>query len=317
MPASFIPIIKPNTIMENNTLNQEHLQQLHNLYYSLAHRVLPDIILSENVDEILQGNPAGDGLLSEVSISNDASAQNNTTHDDYLTEKGDEEAELNNHLREQEENKLEKEDFDFDEEVPDFLLFDEEEQDDENLLPKEDFFNKAPEDDNDLPDSLWDDEDLTEDMTDEDEELNKLLAELEASLELNKGRLESNDPDENFLYDTWREAWYNTTFDYIPNSTGYTLKRLNKGGYEIILFTFPEPLQIADAWMAAAIRQKGESYRYYTLEATIGEAEDEAVLAEWRTGGLHRNSGQRTTDVRNPDAFLEMVFEYLSYDQNF
>lgn len=103
----------------------------------------------------------------------------------------------------------------------------------------------------------------------------------------------------------------NTSLDFIPARTGYTLKRLIQQGYEIILFTFPEPFQIADAWMAAAIRRKGEPYRYYTLEATVGEEEEVAVLAEWGAGGLHRNSGNRTTDVRNQEAFLEMVIADL------
>lgn len=299
--------------MKNKEMEEAYQEELHRLYYNLQHRILPGIILSEQADELLKPNPIGEGLLSEAG----------TTEPAHLVEKAITEDDLEKHVAEQEEKRSELEAFDFYDEVPDFLrdtdpddfkVADEDSFEDDDPfaadegITDEDFF----EDDDEYKDDLFEDE--TDSEEDENPDMTQFMAELEKMLELSKVKSNGENTDEIFLDDTWREAWFETAFEQIPDRAGYTLKRINREGYEIVLFTFPEPIQVVDAYMAAAIRKPGEQYRYYTLEATVSEDEDRAVLAEWRSGGLHRNSGRRTTDVRNTGAFLESIFNDLNYN---
>lgn len=294
-------------------MEEAYQEELHRLYYNLQHRILPGIILSEQADELLNPNPAGEGLLSEAG----------TTETTHLVEKAIIEDDLEKHIAEQEEKRSELEAFDFYDEVPDFLR---DTDPDDYKVTDEDFFEDNDpfatdegitdkdffEDDDKYKDDLFEDE--TDSEEDEDPDMAQLRAELEKMLELTNIKRDGTNPDEYFLDDTWCEAWFETAFEQIPDRAGYTLKRINRDGYEIVLFTFPEPIQIVDAYMAAAIRKPGKQYRYYTLEATVSKDEDRAVLAEWRSGGSHRNSGSRTTDVRNTEAFLEMIFEDFNND---
>ncbi len=298
--------------MENEEMEEAHLEELHRLYYNLQHRILPGIILSEQADELLKPNPAGEGLLSEAG----------TTEPAHLIEKSIIKDDLEKHIAEQEEKRSELDAFDFYDEVPDFLRDtdpDDFKVTDENFfedddpfaadedITDEDFF----EDDDEYKDDLFENE--TDSEEDENPDMTQFMAELEKMLELSSVKGSNTNTDENFLDDTWREAWFETVFEQIPDRAGYTLKRINREGYEIVLFTFPEPIQVVDAYMAAAIRKPGELYRYYTLEATVSEDEDTAVLAEWKANGVHRNSGSRTTDVKNTEALLDMIFEDLNY----
>lgn len=287
--------------MENNKPEQAYLEQLHRLYYNLTHRILPDIILSDHVDRLLQPNPAGEGLLREVGTTKPADSTDSVTT----------ETELEKHIAEQEEKRVEREDFNFEDELAEFFLDLEREEKDvpDEFAYEDSAFNLDEDDDatNMYEDDLIHGEDEEEELS---EEMQKFMAELDDMLELHNVRSHSSNPDEAFLEDTWREAWFNTTLEQIPERAGYTMMRLNKQGHEIVLFTFPEPFQIPDTWMAAAVRKPGGPYSYYTLECTIGE-EETAVLAEWRKGGLHRNSGRRTTDVKNIENFLQMVLNDL------
>ncbi|MBX0332982.1 hypothetical protein K3G39_07005 [Pontibacter sp. HSC-14F20] len=310
--------------MKQNANDAQRLEALHRLYYTLAHQVLPEIILSENVDEHLKPNPAGEGLLSEAGT---AAIPDTAQQDDPETAHAIAQAsiddELQQHIAEQEEKRLKMGLYDFEDVLPPFgknidpanaegYPLDDEVADDffgeDNDYNTDSAYNDFDAADEDFLETEKDDEDLS------DGQVNDLISDLESILEFHTLGQTPDNPDEAFLADTWREAWFHTELEDYPANTGYTLRRINQQGYEIIQFTFPKPVGMTDAWQAIAIRQAGAPYRYFTLESTISDDEPKAVLAEWEANRRHTNYGVITHDVTDSQIFLKLVLDELAFN---
>lgn len=265
--------------------SEEEAAQLHQLYYTLAHRILPDLILVTN------DVPADDAYPD--SMLQDASGREST----YT---GSSEA---LHLLNTFYGSQDTADDAFEVSFPDDFF--EEEEDLVTDAPEE-FFGE--EDDAGFLQGIRQKED------EEAPELAELMAALEAELGLHDAATDNTTPEEDFLDDTWRMAWYQTDLEEMPARDGYTIENRVVNGTAITLFSFPAPFQIPDAWMAAAVHRFGRPSRYFTLEKTLGgdESTERAVLAEWRSVGTHINCGRYLTEVTNKEVFLKVVLEYMA-----
>ncbi|EJF08510.1 hypothetical protein [Pontibacter sp. BAB1700] len=330
--------------MNIQSLSEEEAAQLHQLYYALAHRVLPELFLATNEEPAAPDSLHEDDFIFEGAKGKwvlEDSLQAEMPEDAILKE-AETDVLLQKHIEEQEQKRLENEAFDFehdkfpfgkplspeervswdfDAELPDDFF--EDENDLEGDLP-DDFFDDEDKDSaSDLPDDFFEEEgdinaeEFMQSILDEEEgeeesdlEMETFLAELEAEMGFTPN---SSTPEEDFLNDTWRMAWYQTDMEELPSREGYTMEQHVLDRANITLFTFPAPFQIPDAWMAAAVHLPGEPSRYFTLEKTVGddEHEERAVLAEWRSNGAHLNTGKYINDVTNKALFLKTVLKHL------
>ncbi|ALI98093.1 hypothetical protein [Rufibacter tibetensis] len=167
---------------------------------------------------------------------------------------------------------------------------------------------------------------FTEEEDETDPELALLIAELEEemnNIDLYESAEHSIGPlaldslsDEELLEISWDRALLASDVKQAPPSDHFQLERVMRKGLEILLFRFPDPIRMPGAWRAAAVRQQGQPYRYFTLEKTAGLDETEtesAILGEWTTGTIHHNYGRFKGDIWNKEDFLDAALaQYLA-----
>lgn len=272
--------------MNNQELLSEAGNPLHSLLYALAHQVLPGIVLQENNDQFQINTIVGNMLLlgeegegsSDEEIFHDLSVE-----DPETTEIS--EAELNELLSQTLAEPGEKADSEL--EILLSPIFAEEPAD---LLPE----NAA------------------------DARNSEIEAEFDARLEAFSNRLFAggsldlfDDPD--LLEISWYEAWEMSDLPELPPIQGYQLEHRSTEELNILLFSFPPPVQITGVWMAAVIQKPEGPYRYFTLEKTIGSGNREkAILGEWRLN-KHYNYGTHPGTVDDKKAFVQAAVEkYLA-----
>ncbi|HEV7346875.1 hypothetical protein [Telluribacter sp.] len=111
----------------------------------------------------------------------------------------------------------------------------------------------------------------------------------------------------------WHEAWTYSNMPKKPAMHDFSSTFRTEGEYEIVLFTFPQPIGMTNAWMSVAIRSEGaDSCRYFTLEDAMDSTPEkpEAMLCEWTPDG-HKNYGLFSGDVQSPDEFIKSSLQVI------
>jgi len=93
-------------------------------------------------------------------------------------------------------------------------------------------------------------------------------------------------------------------------ASGIRIIAEHQNDFDIVVFSFPPPVEEPNNYQAALVRKKG-TYRYITLERgnDVGNTGAKAFLCEWTADHTHKNYGPRTYD--DLASFRKELAEFL------